>query len=290
MKTKICTLFIILCAIGFNAFGQGLYFKVGGSYALPMGSQSLIKPIVATNSVVGQSTVVTLSTESVKGSYGAGIYTGFSIGYKFSPFIGIDLNVSYLLGKEYEGSSVGSNNGNTTVTLDSLTKCSGIFISPTALFMIGGGKVRPYALVGITTGTVKIEDTTVGLLGVRDNGITFEEKRETKGDYAFGFRGGAGLDFNVASKVSIYAEVIFNAISYYANESEVTVFEIDNVDQLSDLNVRQKATVYVDKVTATTIDGNEVIDDNKPKEELRKPLPLSSLSFGVGVKYRLSVD
>ncbi len=199
------------------------------------------------------------------------------------------MNVSYLFGKQYEGKS-SATGGNANVEFDSLTKSSGIFISPTAMFMIGGGKVRPYALVGITTGIVKIEDSTEGLIGVRDNGITFKQKNETKGDYAFGFRGGAGLDFNVAPKFSIYGEVIFSAISYYAKENEITFFDINDVDQLPDLTVRQKSTVYVDKVTETEINGTIVIDDNKPNEQLRKPLPLSSLSFGVGVEYRLSVD
>src|SRR5690606_16346938 len=118
-----------------------------------------------------QNQVATASYGSVKGSYGAGINTSFSAGYKFSPFIGIDLNVSYLFGKQYESNSTGIN-GDTELTLDSLTKARGLFISPTVMFMVGGGKVRPYALVGVTTGSVTIEDTSEGLLsGVVDDDI-----------------------------------------------------------------------------------------------------------------------
>ena len=290
MKKNVISLAIgiIFCAT-LSGSAQGLYFKLGGSYAVPLGSQSLLETSIINVSVNNnQQQIATGTTESIKGSYGAGIYTGFSVGYKFSPFIGIDLNVSYLLGNKFSGTS--SITGGSGFKAESSTKSKGIFVSPTAMFMIGGGTVRPYALMGVIGGSVAIDDDITGILDVTDTKTSILVREESKGDYAFGFRGGAGIDINVASKFSVYAEVIFNSISYYAKEKEITQYEVDGVDVLPDLSVRNRRTVYVDKVTVMSIDGNEVIDDNAPTEELRKPLPLSNLSFGMGVKYRLNVD
>ncbi len=280
--------FILAFCVILDTQGQGLYFKMGGSYALPMGSQSLLESSTATI-ITGNNTTNTVTTEGITGSYGSGIYLNFSSGYKFTPFIGIDLNVSYQLGEEYTGNT-SLMGGNLVAELTSKTKSQGIFISPTAMFMTGGGTVRPYALVGVIVGTTKIEDQSDVFLDNGDVPINYSIVEKTNGEVAFGFRGGAGLDLNVASKFSFYVEVIFNSISYYAKEKEVTSAILDGVDQLDNLTPRERNTVYVDKITETYIDGVLVFDDNLPTQELRKPLPLSNLSFGLGVKYRLSVD
>ncbi len=288
MKTKLYLLVALVVAAVLQASGQGLYFKLGGNYAVPMGSQALLEARTS-NSITGNNTIATVTTEGVNGSYGSGIYLNFSAGYKFTPFIGFDINFAYQLGEEYEGIT-SLTGGNIEAKLSTKTKAKGIFISPTAMFMTGAGTVRPYALVGVITGTIQLEDQSDLFLDNGDIPTSYLLEEETKGEFAFGFRGGAGIDINVASKFSVYFEVIFNSISYYAKEKELTKAILDGNDQLGSLTPREKNTIFVDKITETYIDGMLVIDDKMPTQELRKPLPVSNLSFGLGVKYRLSVD
>ncbi len=126
----------------------------------------------------------------------------------------------------------------------------------------GAGMVRPYALVDVV-GSIKIEDQRDVVLDNFDVPITYSLVEETKGEFAFGFRGGAGIDINIASKFSVYVEVIFNSISYYAKEKEVTTAILDGSDQLAALRC-EKNTVFVDKITETYIDGSLVVDDTMP--------------------------
>src|SRR5690349_1375831 len=127
-----------------SSYGQGLYLKFGGGYAVPMGSQSLMEDRDITE-VVGQPTVVTSTTSVVKGSYGAGIVINGAVGYKFSPFIGVDLNLFYQLGKEFEATSTTEIQA-VYVNATKTKKSTGFFIAPTMMFMAGTDKVRPYAV------------------------------------------------------------------------------------------------------------------------------------------------
>ncbi len=284
---KIFTLLAATIILG-TSYGQGLYVKIGGGYALPMGSQSLMEPTNITQ-VTGNTTVVTTTTSVVKGSYGAGIVINGAVGYKFSPFIGIDLNLFYQLGKEYEGTTT-TQAGITTGTLVQTKKSSGFFVAPTVMFMAGTEKVRPYALVGVITGKINLEDESNVHIDNRDIPLDYTLVEETKGDLAFGFRGGVGVDINLSSNLSLYAEGIFNSISYYPKESEYTKATMDGDDFLADFSEREKKTVYVDEITVTTVDGESTANPNEPGQRLRAPLPLSSLSVSIGLKIKLGSD
>src|SRR5689334_17695768 len=163
-------LIIIATLLLGHSYGQGLYVKFGGGYAIPMGSQSLMQPQDVTR-VVGNSTVVTTKTSVVKGSYGSGVVINGAVGYKFSPFIGIDLNFFYQLGKEYEGNS-SSEAGTVAATVIQTKKSTGFFIAPTMMFMAGTDKVRPYALAGVITGKVDLKDEqNMHIENLRDNPV-----------------------------------------------------------------------------------------------------------------------
>lgn len=281
-------LFTVLAFALTATYGQGLYVKFGGGYAVPMGSQSLMEQSDAVQ-IIGNTNVVTTKTKIVKGSYGAGTLINGAVGYKFSPFIGIDLNVSYQIGKEYSGNSSAESGAN-SVSINETKKSTGIFISPTMMFMAGSERVRPYALIGVIMGSVKIEDNTVAIYDVTDIPIVYDLKEETKGDMAFGFRGGIGVDVNINSRFTLYAEGVFNSMSYYAKESEIVSATVDGEDAMSDLSVSQKKTVYVDELTVTTVNGSDTADTTKPAQELSSPLPLSSLGVNIGLKIKLGSD
>lgn len=281
-------LYVLILLSGY-AHGQGLYVKVGGGYAIPTGSQNLFEPVDIT-SVVVNTTTVTSKTTAVKGSYGAGININGAVGYKFSPFIGIDLNISYQIGKEFQGtSSLTTANG--TITIDETQQSTGLFVSPTLMFMAGTENVRPYAVAGVIMGSMKVTDNLSGTSSATRTGTTISElERESKGEMAFGFRGGMGIDFNINTQFSVYVEGIFNSMSYYAKERNMTKYTVDGQDQLPDLSVRAKKTIYVDQTTTITVDGTETTNPDQPAEELRSPSPLSSIGINIGLKLKLGSD
>lgn len=289
MKQIICTVLIVIAGVSAGQ-SQGLYVKLGGGYAIPMGSQNLFEPFTVTTAIVGNNTVTTTITEGVKGSYGAGININAGIGYKFSPFIGFDLNLNYLLGKEYSAESSAQDQNLNGRFLQSRSG-KGFFVSPALLFMAGTENIRPYALMGMVLGSAKITDETALELGGRtDPVIAYSITEETRGDIAIGFRGGLGVDFNINDRFSVFAEAIFTSLSYYPKEKEIVRAIAGDDNFLDDLTTSEKKTVYKDKVTLVRIDGVFEEDPDQPSEELRTPYPFSSLSFNFGIKMKFGFD
>lgn len=271
------------------SFCQGLYVKAGGGYAFPMASQSLFESSSTVYTANNrQGTTATNTTQDTRGSYGAGITFNAAVGYKFSPFIGLDLNLNYLSGNKIENTALQSS-ANGSLSLTSTTQSMGFFVSPTVLFMAGSEKIRPYGLVGVTAGSVKLTDTQKIISTIGDGG-TASITSKTTGNIAVGMRGGIGVDINIASKFSIYAEGVFNAVSYFAKEKEITEVisnGISIMDRLPESSIR---TVYKKEISSVSIDGTTTVDSTKPTEALRKPLPLSSLGINIGLKFKLGSD
>jgi hypothetical protein len=124
---KIMSLVVVL-GVATLGFSQGLYVKAGGGYAVPMGSQSLLEPYQS-QIVTGNFTEVTTSTSVVKGSYGAGTVFNAAVGFKFSPFIGFDLNLAYQLGQEFSGTT-SAESGLQFASIEERTKAAASMLLP----------------------------------------------------------------------------------------------------------------------------------------------------------------
>lgn len=285
MKNGLFACLTVLCSSGL--YSQGLYFKVGGGYGLPMGSQQMDQAVTF---VQVTTDITETQTTGVNGSYGEGININAAIGYKFSPFIGVDLNLNYLLGSEISGTSSASAQA-ASFSITDKRYSEGFFAAPSVMFMAGSGNVRPYGLIGVIAGSVQLtHDTEISVSGVGDSPVVASQTQETKGELAFGFRGGIGVDFYLSDLLGLYAEAVFNTISYYPKESKITKLTVDGEDVLAELTVRERETVYVDELIEQSTSNGPVIDENKPLEQLKAPLPLSSLVFNIGLKFRLATD
>lgn len=279
--------FILCCSVYCSA--QGLYIKFGGGYALPLSTQTFYTPVTSTFEPNNQVNVPT--TKTIKGSYGAGTYINGAVGYKFSPFIGFDLNVSYHLGREFTAKSSYEYSREDITTITDKSSSKGIYIAPAFLFMAGTESVRPYALIGVVVGSSKINHENQYFIKYGGEVAEYVTKEESTGELSFGFKGGVGVDFNINNKFSVFVETIFTSMSYYQKEKVVTAATVNDQDILDDFTVNQKKTIYKDEIIIPQFgEGGPIEDPDKPHEELRAPLPLSSLAFNVGVKVKLGSD
>lgn len=282
MKLKII-LFLILFPGTILCTAQGLYLKVSGGVSSPAGSQTLLeeytirpRPDQSTNT----------KTKSINGSYGAGVNINTSVGYKLSPFIGVDLNVNYFSGKKYSSYSSATTANQDEIELNQTIRGKGLFLSPTIMLMAGTGKVRPYSNIGVVFGKAKTFNDTHAELSQENNTTEYDAQRETTGNLSFGFRGGAGIDFNITKNISLFSEAIFTSMSFYPEESNYTSYIFNGEDQLDELTTYQKKIVYKDEFTT----NNTQYDETEPKEELRSPLPFSNIAFNLGIKVKLGSD
>jgi opacity protein-like surface antigen len=110
-----------------------------------------------------------------------------------------------------------------------------------------------------------------------------ESLEKFTGRMAIGFQASAGAEYNVSDLIAVYAEVNFNGISYTPGKSELTVYEVDDVDQLDQLTVYEKETTFVKTLT---YDYGSIPDPDKPREELRYSYPFSGIGMNFGVKFK----
>lgn len=284
MNKTIALLLAYISCIHF-CHAQGFYIKAAGGYAFPLAQQEVLQELTYHSELVGNNTVTTQKTGSVKGSYGAGTSLNLSFGYKFSPFIGFDLNLNYLRGQAYKAtSSSTSSSSSTTATINQETSNEqGVLVSPAMIFMAGTGSVRPYATAGAIVGLTKLVDRSTLVYVVEKQESTLESEEETTGDISIGFRGGIGLEFILSKRIGFFTEALVTSMNFSPNESEYTKYIVNGDDNLDKLTIHDKKAVYSNSIT---IISGSTQDDDTPRQELRQQRPLSSISVNMGFKIR----
>src|SRR6187551_1965390 len=79
-----------------------VYFRTGGGYAFPIATTSIGEKDLVQDKYTGSTVTRTNTSENVSASYGSGIVVNIGGGFMVSENLGLDLNVSYLIGKKFE--------------------------------------------------------------------------------------------------------------------------------------------------------------------------------------------
>jgi len=249
---------------------SSIQFSVG--YGLPLGSEK-----ISENSATNSGTTV---TSGVFGSYGAGFTLNLGYTRMFSPFVGLDLTGSYLIGKYY--SSTRLTIGGNTVQNDYSTSASGVLLSPTMILRAGNGKVRPYMRAGLQLAFVSLNEEYSGLVLASSGKQSANGKYTLTGGPTLGFRGGVGVDFSPSKDVAFFAEVVITSMSFQPSEGELTIMTINGADQINKLSVYDKKTVFVDEISSGSTPNT-----SQPRQQLQVSYPMSSLQLNAGVRMSL---
>ncbi len=189
MKKIILTLFCLVLVSGFAS--AQVYFRAGGGYTLPIATESVGEMQTETESYDGNNYTDTDKTKNVSASYGSGINFNAGGGFMFSEFLGVDLNISYLIGKKYEtGNSYKFyNNGTLNGTDETIitTNSKAIFITPSFVITTGGAHA-PYGRFGVVLGSPSIDRKESSYYDLDGTG-TSSRKWEYKGGISTGFQG-----------------------------------------------------------------------------------------------------
>lgn len=270
LKLLLTTLACIGCL---QVYSQSMYTQFSVGYGLPSGSQQ-VGSVYKYDESQGN-----YYEESVNGSFGSGLNFTGSFGYMFTPSIGLDVSVNYLLGNTYTSSDNYEYFDYKEVD-ESELKSSGFSIAPSLLINFGGTKFSPYAKLGVAVGsfTVKGKDREEYFYsGQVDTSV--KEETKTTGDLSIGIRGGIGLAYFISGNISLYGECLYTGMSFKPKETELTSSTFNGQDQLDQMNEYDKRTVYLKKV------NYENYNPDEPREELQTPAPLSSISFNFGVRF-----
>lgn len=250
-----------------------MYAQFSLGYALPSGSQQ-IGYEGGYNADTGNYT-----EKSVNGSYGSGMNLTGSFGYMFTPSVGLDVSVNYLIGSTYTSSDIYTYfNSSYEDVMES--KSSGISVTPSLLINFGGTKFSPYAKLGVALGSYTLDEKITNEY-IESGQVQSSQKaeRKTTGELSLGIRGGLGLTYLMSGNISLYGECLYTGMSYKKKESEVSSYTVDGQEQIDQLSEYQKRTVYKEEL------GNGSEDQNQPREELQTPNPLSSIGINVGIRF-----
>jgi len=278
---------LILTTLGIVLFSSLVsaqpYIRTGLGYALPLASESIGEETIESDVFNGNTNTSTSTTKNVNASYGAGFTFNIGAGYMFSEYLGIDVAVSYLVGKKHETSNIYTYKDNNISGKDeyiSTTRSNGIFITP-SLVITSGGANAPYGRFGIITGSPKIMEDNSYYYDL-DGTSTSSSEAKYKGGLAMGFQGAVGMKWTIADNIKLYTELNFISMSYSPKKRILTEFINNGQDNFGQLSVYAKETEYV-----KTIDNTEMIDTTQPRQELRDSKPFSSVSFQVGIVYSI---
>lgn len=279
-KLILTTLGIVL----FSSFATSqVYLRTGLGYALPLATESIGEETLESDVFNGNTNTSSSTTKNVNASYGAGFTFNIGAGYMFSEYLGIDVDISYLVGRKHETSNVYTYQDNNISGKEesiSTTRSNGIFIAP-SLVITSGGAHAPYGRFGIITGSPKIMEDNSYYYDL-DGTTTSSNEAKYKGGLAMGFQGAAGMNWTIADNIKLYTELNFISMSYSPKKRTLTEYINNGQDNLGQLSVYAKETEYV-----KTIDNTGRIDTTQPRQELRDSKPFSSASFQVGIIYSI---
>jgi hypothetical protein len=259
---------------------QKFYVGVQGGYSYATNSGQL----GLTNSEESDNTI---KIEMIKGGLGQGFNTALTLGYSLSDVVAIELGANYVFNSSEVTDNYSSefSSGNST----SVIAAQMIQVAPKVVFNLNSeSKFNPYLKVGATLGIGKITSTTestdISNFGSQTFEFSSEDEFEITGGLAFGFNAGIGGNYAINDRISIFSELNLLSMSYAPTKGEVTKYELDGNDELSNLSTSEKETIFVDEIE---YDFNGSQNENEPAEQLKMYLPFNNISLNVGLRISL---
>ncbi len=286
-KVNLKVIFAALVLLPAFAGAQGMYVDVSVGYGFPFNTSSGMLTQSTTVETVNYDLFEFRQTgteEKVALSLGKGVNFGATFGYIFTPYLGAELQISYLAGGSTETSSsyqlteiMGGVSKTYTSTYNQFISANQLRFIPTIVLTAGLQKINPYAKVGLIIGTGKVN------FNLQSNEAGERETKSYKmnGGAAFGLSTRMGIVYKFDERMSYFAEVQIVNMNYKPTDSELIEYTVNGVDELGNLTTREKLIRFVDELS---YDSDEEPLNNKPSKALQIHMPFSSVGINVGVR------
>jgi hypothetical protein len=283
MKKVILPFFLLFVLTG-TIFSQGIYLRAGTGYSLPVATTTFGQMHLQVYDASGTTVINSNSSESIKGSLGAGMNFNFALGYKFNENFIFDLNVQYLIGNKIVTGDKYSYFYPDTSGVDNYTKTTsakGFLFNPAVIFSAGFGKAAPYGRFGVVVASPSITESEASYYDL--DGISQYERIwvYSKG-MALGYSAAVGMNWKLTDKLDIYTEANFISMTYYPAEGEMTKYNSNGNDLLPNMYVSQKQIKFEKKY-----DPQASTDFTKPTVQPLRSFAFSSASVEVGIRFTI---
>jgi hypothetical protein len=276
---RVYILVIAICMMAATVNAQKYYARLGVGVGLGLSYY---------NGQFGNETINSTSdvTEIKSGSLGTGLNVNLGLGYMFSKYVGVDLGFN-----EFIGFGVKSDYNQTQINYSQQwdDKYSSMMfqIIPALVITPGLEKINPYGRFGLIIGVVNktnysFTNTQSSNPNLKATNSTVEKyKDKDSGGIAIGFSTAIGADYNLNEKISLYAEINLNGLSYSPKKGKIEEWTIDGVDMLPNATTKEKEWEYVKKLD-TEVD----IPDTSPNQYLKESALLTNVGISIGLKFR----
>ena len=202
-------------------------------------------------------------------SYGVGVHAGLGVGFMLSENLGIQVAADYVRGK------VDQEIGFQGITaISASTDVTQIQLSPMLVISTGVEGFNLYSKTGLLFPVMSSYEKEYS--GSLPNDGMVLQKESLNLSTKLGLVGAIGFLFSTNEKLSIFLEAEAINLALTPKSNEVTSFEQNGTDKLSELTTTQKNINYVDQVTNT---GNT----NEARQALATPISFSSFGVNVGL-------
>lgn len=258
MKKSIFTIVVVL-SMG-TVFGQGLSLGFKTGFNFPMSGQEVgtHREVVTINGVDTQD-----DEKVVYGTFGQGIPLTLDARYMFNENIGIQLDLTYLIGVnkmiDYEKRDITTPIGTFNSETKGKVSTQQFRLSPQLVIKAKG----VYARAGLALplfGSTKYHYTNENTLPISGSNPANNTDITLKytGKFSVGFIGAVGYQFDLSDKIGLFGEVEYLGLSIKRKQMEYTEYTADGVDQLQFMTTDQKITKYDDKIDNTSTTPNQL--------------------------------
>jgi outer membrane protein W len=278
MKIKIVQLSALLCLmllLSNNLVAQNdMYAILNVGYNFKLGTQAMLSE--NSNTSGGVSSVT--SIRSIDVSVCKGSNFGGALGYMFTKNIGAELGFSYqMTGNTKANCDIANvySADNSPIQTDRSYSAGMLRIVPTLVIAGGFGKVDPYAKLGFLIG-----HTTMKLnYNFKEGGVTTSEQYKLNGGRALGAYTAVGVKYNIKGRISVFLDVNMVNISYAPTKCVLTERDVDGVDLLPTMTVKQKEIEFVNN---SKYDPGKSSSESQPTQQAFVKMPFSSIGINTG--------
>ncbi len=268
-KLSILTVLVAIQFLSIHVLAQSSYVSFNAGYGFPMNAQDMGFYGLSNNTSNNTATTYTAS----KGSLGKGFNAGVAFGHMFTPYVGAEIGISYLVGAKTEASESQQN----TYQADYSLSANMFRIVPAIVFSAGLEKFNPYARLGLVVGSSSIKYSDAG----NDDGGNFTNTQKLNGGLSMGFNGSVGASFSLNDKMSLFGELNMVSLSYAPEKSKLTEATRDGVDQLPNYPTSYKEIEFVDSYS---YDYRTPPPDTEPSKQLKQYFSYGSIGVNFGLK------
>jgi len=266
---------MILVLLPALIFAQGIYVRGGLGIATSL-SPGYWYQVTRTTSGSTTQTV----DEYKKNGFGSGIPFVLAGGYYLSENFAIELGVDYFMGfshKMNDDYSTSYHKYNEHATMLSLV--------PAVVFRVQLDKITPYARLGVKIGILNSlvgKEEYTSAYGIEAPTTLTESTYKDKGGIAIGGQAALGAEYALGDKLSVFAEINIDAISYSPKKGKYTVYKVDGADKLGSMSTNAKEWEYVKSTNST-----DTQTDSDPAKYLKYNRSLTNGALILGVKFTI---